>query len=58
MKGKGPMETYFVMGRLNGRPPCFQRQPSQYTSLAAVVYAISQSRRKHTGNTRNFNFGY
>lgn len=51
VKGKGQMETYFVVGRKTGRPPCFQRQPSQYSSLAAVVYAMAQTRRKHTGNT-------
>ncbi|KAJ8960771.1 hypothetical protein NQ318_020065 [Aromia moschata] len=51
VKGKGPMETYFVMGRQVKRPPSFQRQPSHYSSLAAVVYALAQTRRKHTGNT-------
>lgn len=49
VKGKGPMETYYVLRRLNGRLPCFQRQPSQYSSPAAMVYAISQTRKKHTG---------
>ncbi|KAJ8920880.1 hypothetical protein NQ315_015673 [Exocentrus adspersus] len=52
VKGKGPMETYFVLGRQTvKRPPSFQRQPSHYSSLAAVVYALAQTRRKHTGNT-------
>ncbi|KAF2879864.1 hypothetical protein ILUMI_26321 [Ignelater luminosus] len=51
VKGKGKMETYFVVGRHSGRPPGFQRQPSQYSSLAAVVYAMAQARRKQTGNT-------
>lgn len=51
VKGKGPMETYFVMGRQIGKPPCFQRQPSHYSSLAAVVYAMAQTRRKVTGST-------
>ncbi|CAH0557313.1 unnamed protein product [Brassicogethes aeneus] len=51
VKGKGRMETYFVMGKHLGRPHSFQRKPSQYSSLAVVVYAISQSRRKHTGPT-------
>ncbi|KAJ8970862.1 hypothetical protein NQ314_000986 [Rhamnusium bicolor] len=51
VKGKGLMETYFVMGRQVKRPPSFQRQPSHYSSLAAVVYALAQTRRKHTGNT-------
>lgn len=52
VKGKGLMETYFVIGRQVKRPPSFQRQPSHYSSLAAVVYALAQTRRKHTGNTR------
>lgn len=52
VKGKGKMETYFVIGKQSTRPPGFQRQPSQYSSLAAVVYAMAQARRKHTGNTR------
>lgn len=52
VKGKGQMETYFVLGRQTGRPPCVQRQPSHYSSLAAVVYAMAQTRRKVTGNTR------
>lgn len=52
VKGKGKMETYFVLGKQNTRPPGFQRQPSQYSSLAAVVYAMAQARRKHTGHTR------
>lgn len=52
VKGKGLMETYFVIGRQLKRPPNFQRQPSHYSSLAAVVYALAQTRRKHTGNTR------
>ncbi|KAF5271309.1 hypothetical protein FQA39_LY08107 [Lamprigera yunnana] len=51
VKGKGKMETYFVVGRQTGRPPGFQRQPSQYSSLAAVVYAMAQARRKQTVNT-------
>lgn len=53
VKGKGRMETYFVMGRHMSRPASFQRQPSHYSSLAAVVYAMAQTRRKHTGHTRN-----
>ncbi|KAG5885373.1 Adenylyl cyclase 78C [Gonioctena quinquepunctata] len=51
VKGKGKMETYFVIGRQLKKPPSFQRQPSHYSSLAAVVYAVAQTRRKHTGNT-------
>lgn len=48
------METYFVIGKQPNRPPSFQRQPSHYSSLAAVVYAMAQTRKKHTGNTRKF----
>nr|XP_022908202.1 adenylate cyclase type 8-like [Onthophagus taurus] len=51
VKGKGQMDTYFVIGKSAGKPPCFQRQPSQCNSLAAVVYAMAQTRKKHTGNT-------
>ncbi|KAI4466400.1 adenylate cyclase type 1 [Holotrichia oblita] len=48
VKGKGEMETYFVIGRRSGRPPTFQRQPSQCNSLAAVVYAVAQTRKKQS----------
>lgn len=54
VKGKGEMETYFVIGRRSGRPPTFQRQPSQCNSLAAVVYAVAQTRKKQS-NTRKQN---
>lgn len=52
VKGKGPMETYFVIGRQINKPLTFQRQPSHYSSPAAMVYAMAQTRRKVTGNTR------
>lgn len=52
VKGKGPMETYFVVGRQIHKPLSFQRQPSHYSSPAAMVYAMAQTRRKVTGNTR------
>ncbi|XP_060516864.1 adenylate cyclase type 8 [Cylas formicarius] len=51
VKGKGLMETYFVVGRQVTRPPSFQRQASNYSTLAAVVYALAQTRRKHTNST-------
>ncbi|XP_030767972.1 adenylate cyclase type 8-like isoform X2 [Sitophilus oryzae] len=52
VKGKGLMETYFVMGRQErSRRPSFQRQASNYSTLAAVVYALAHTRKKHTGNT-------
>ncbi|XP_026467691.1 uncharacterized protein LOC113371272 [Ctenocephalides felis] len=48
VKGKGKMETFWVLGRKSTRPPPFQRQPSQVHSLAAVVYGMVQARRKQT----------
>ncbi|GLV37822.1 Adenylyl cyclase 78C [Carabus blaptoides fortunei] len=51
VKGKGPMETYYVLGRKSGRALGFTRQSSQYNSLAAVVYALAQARKKQTVNT-------
>ncbi|XP_066141819.1 adenylate cyclase type 8 [Euwallacea fornicatus] len=51
VKGKGLMETYFVIGRQCSRPASFQRQASNYSTLAAVVYALAQTRKKHTGHT-------
>lgn len=50
VKGKGLMETYFVLGRHSGRSLGFARQSSQYNSLAAVVYALAQQRKKQTNN--------
>lgn len=54
VKGKGKMETYFVVGRQVRRPPSFQRQQSHNSSVIAMMYALTQTRRKHTGNTRKF----
>jgi len=48
VKGKGDMETYYVMGRRAGRAPGFVRQPSTYSSLATVVYGMLQARRRQT----------
>nr|CAD7457888.1 unnamed protein product [Timema tahoe] len=48
VKGKGQMETYFVVGRISGRAAGFTRQPSTYNSLAAVVYGMLQARRRQT----------
>ncbi|PSN48684.1 hypothetical protein C0J52_04783, partial [Blattella germanica] len=48
VKGKGDMETYWVMGRRSSLLTGFARQPSQYHSLAAVVYGMVQARRKQT----------
>ncbi|XP_075236866.1 adenylyl cyclase 78C isoform X2 [Lycorma delicatula] len=50
VKGKGEMETYYVIGRTAGGFGGFTRQPSQHASLAAVVYGMVQARRRQ--NTR------
>lgn len=55
VKGKGIMETFFVLGRKSGRAPGFTRQSSQYNnSLAAVVYALAQAKKKLTNNSGKF----
>ncbi|XP_044750302.1 adenylyl cyclase 78C [Coccinella septempunctata] len=46
VKGKGPMETYFIAGRQIGKPPIFQRQPSHHNSFAAVMYCWAQAKKK------------
>ncbi|KAL1490421.1 hypothetical protein ABEB36_013120 [Hypothenemus hampei] len=51
VKGKGLMDTYFVTGRQVSRPASFQRQASNYSTLAAVLCILAQNRKKHTGNT-------
>ena len=59
VKGKGDMETYWVMGRRTSGATGFARQPSQYHSLAAVVYGMVQARRKQTirkTGTRKYSF--
>lgn len=48
VKGKGQMETYFVLGKRFDSNAIFVRQPSQSNSLAAVVYTMVQARRKQT----------
>jgi adenylate cyclase 8 len=48
VKGKGDMETYYVMGRKASHAPGFVRQPSTYSSLATVVYGMLQARRRQT----------
>uniref|UniRef100_A0A1B6FSG2 adenylate cyclase n=1 Tax=Cuerna arida TaxID=1464854 RepID=A0A1B6FSG2_9HEMI len=50
VKGKGEMETYYVVGRAAGTQGAFTRTPSQHASLAAVVYGMVQARRRQ--NTR------
>ncbi|KAG8264704.1 cAMP biosynthetic process [Homalodisca vitripennis] len=46
VKGKGEMETYYVVGRAAGIQGAFTRTPSQHASLAAVVYGMVQARRR------------
>ena len=62
VKGKGDMETYYVLGKAAGGFGGFTRQPSQHASLAAVVYGMVQARRRQNtvkrSNTREFGFGF
>lgn len=46
VKGKGNMETYFVLGRDNLEKENVSRHRSTCRSLAAVVYGVVQARRK------------
>ncbi|XP_034239049.1 adenylyl cyclase 78C-like [Thrips palmi] len=48
VKGKGHMETCYVLGRVSGRSSAIRRQTSTYSSLAAVVYGMVQARRRQT----------
>ncbi|XP_042869482.1 adenylyl cyclase 78C-like isoform X2 [Penaeus japonicus] len=48
VKGKGEMDTYFVLGRKASARANFTRHPSTYNSLAAVVYGMVQARKKQT----------
>ncbi|XP_050727539.1 adenylyl cyclase 78C-like isoform X3 [Eriocheir sinensis] len=48
VKGKGEMDTYFILGRKDTRQMNFNRQPSTYNSLAEVVYGMVQARKKQT----------
>ncbi|XP_069939523.1 adenylate cyclase type 8-like [Cherax quadricarinatus] len=48
VKGKGEMDTYFVLGRKASRQMPFSRHPSTYNSLAEVVYGMVQARKKQT----------
>ena len=48
VKGKGTMETYFVLGKeLHAEGT--SRHRSMCRSLAAVVYGVVQARRKQVG---------
>ncbi|KAK3868218.1 hypothetical protein Pcinc_026384, partial [Petrolisthes cinctipes] len=48
VKGKGEMDTYFVLGRKASQRQFINRQPSTYNSLAEVVYGMVQARKKQT----------
>ncbi|XP_012278460.1 adenylate cyclase type 8 [Orussus abietinus] len=46
VKGKGTMETYFVLGKGTFHPGGSTKHTSTCRSLAAVVYGVVQARRK------------
>ncbi|KAK0083227.1 hypothetical protein PV325_009156 [Microctonus aethiopoides] len=46
VKGKGTMETYFVLGHDSQESEATSRQRNTCRSLAAVVYGVVQARRK------------
>lgn len=46
VKGKGTMETYFVLGKGTLNQETTTRHRSTCRSLAAVVYGVVQARRK------------
>ncbi|XP_057332622.1 adenylyl cyclase 78C isoform X1 [Microplitis mediator] len=46
VKGKGTMETYFVLGKDTQQSDIVSRNRSMCRSLAAVVYGVVQARRK------------
>ncbi|XP_059488196.1 adenylyl cyclase 78C isoform X4 [Neocloeon triangulifer] len=48
VKGKGEMETYFVLGREETPKAGLARTPTAPSSLAAVVYGLVQAKRRHT----------
>ncbi|XP_014244187.1 adenylate cyclase type 8-like isoform X2 [Cimex lectularius] len=47
VKGKGEMETYFVLGRGETEEQLTPKPTIQHASLAAVVYGMVQARRRH-----------
>ncbi|XP_073984141.1 adenylyl cyclase 78C-like isoform X3 [Rhodnius prolixus] len=47
VKGKGEMETYFVLGRGETEEDAGPKPTVQHASLAAVVYGMVQARRRH-----------
>ncbi|KAH8026314.1 hypothetical protein HPB51_019524 [Rhipicephalus microplus] len=46
VKGKGTMETYFVLGKKIARARSMNRNPSTRSTLAAFVYGLVQARKK------------
>lgn len=52
VKGKGTMETYFVLGKDNLDSQGVSRHRSACRSLAAVVYGVVQARRKQMSSNR------
>lgn len=46
VKGKGAMETYFVLGKASLQQEGTSKHRSTCRSLAAVVYGVVQARRK------------
>ncbi|CAH1402811.1 unnamed protein product [Nezara viridula] len=47
VKGKGEMETYFVLGKEEKIQETTSKPTFQHASLAAVVYGMVQARRRH-----------
>lgn len=47
VKGKGEMETYFVLGKEEKIQETTCKPTFQHASLAAVVYGMVQARRRH-----------
>ncbi|BES95747.1 Adenylate cyclase [Nesidiocoris tenuis] len=47
VKGKGEMETFFVLGRGDAEEDSTPKPTIQHASLAAVVYGMVQARRRH-----------
>jgi len=55
VKGKGEMQTYFVVGKKGAVTNTLSRQSSQISSLATVVYGMVQARRRqNTVKKRHF----
>ncbi|GLG93786.1 Soluble guanylate cyclase 89Db, partial [Gryllus bimaculatus] len=53
VKGKGDMETFYVLGKRAKWASVITRQPSNYNSLAAVVYGMVQAHRRRTVRSKN-----